>query len=224
MASASVAPSGAPRFRTIGGLRGIVAFGVALFHFNSAIVRSASNWLPSWGETIPLNGFLGVEIFFVISGFVIAYSVWDGAYSFRYLGLFALRRSIRLDPPILAHDRPGVRSALLPLSNSFTHSCDLCPASRRRSRISSTHRRFSITTASLTSSGHSTSRFSSISCSSLCSYSGRSTSTICRIALVTPSPSSFSPGCLRCRSTFDIRCGTFHPRNRASRHFSHWLT
>lgn len=99
MTSAAVAPSRGPRLRTIDGLRGIAAFSVALFHFNEAIVRSAPNWLPQWGQAIAANGFMGVEIFFVISGFVIAYSVRDGDYSFRYLGLFALRRSIRLDPP-----------------------------------------------------------------------------------------------------------------------------
>jgi peptidoglycan/LPS O-acetylase OafA/YrhL len=99
MTSAAASPSRGPRFRTIDGLRGIAAFSVGLFHFNEAIVRSAPHWLPSWGQYVAVNGFMGVEIFFVISGFVIAYSVREGDYTFRYLGLFALRRSIRLDPP-----------------------------------------------------------------------------------------------------------------------------
>jgi peptidoglycan/LPS O-acetylase OafA/YrhL len=47
-----------------------------------------------------MNGNLGVDVFFVISGFVIAHSVRNGERSWRYLGRFGLRRSIRLDPPL----------------------------------------------------------------------------------------------------------------------------
>jgi peptidoglycan/LPS O-acetylase OafA/YrhL len=99
MAVAPAGPQRGPRFHAIDGLRGVAALSVAVFHFNYAIVRSAPDWLPSLGQALAAKGFMGVEIFFVISGFVIAHSVRDGDYSFRYLGLFALRRSIRLDPP-----------------------------------------------------------------------------------------------------------------------------
>ena len=86
------------RFRTIDGLRGIAAAAVAVFHVNLAISRSAPNWIPGWLSAVAQQGGYGVEIFFVISGFVIAYSVRNGEYSGRYLARFALRRSIRLDP------------------------------------------------------------------------------------------------------------------------------
>jgi peptidoglycan/LPS O-acetylase OafA/YrhL len=99
MPNASTAPTTAARFRTIDGLRGIAALSVAIFHFNGGIIRTTPDWIPAWAQGIATNGFLGVEVFFVISGFVIAFSVRDGSYSGRYLGLFALRRSIRLDPP-----------------------------------------------------------------------------------------------------------------------------
>ena len=132
MAIALAAPQRGPRFHAIDGLRGIAALSVAVFHFNYAIVRSAPNWLPTWGQALAVKGFMGVEIFFVISGFVIAHSVREGDYSFRYLGLFALRRSIRLDPPYwcaialecvllvasaklfpsLAHPLPGIAQTL----------------------------------------------------------------------------------------------------------------
>lgn len=92
------APPRAQRFRTIDGLRGIAALSVVIFHLNVAISRSAPNWLPAWLSSVVKQGGMGVDIFFVISGFVIAYSVRDGDYSARYLGRFALRRSIRLDP------------------------------------------------------------------------------------------------------------------------------
>jgi peptidoglycan/LPS O-acetylase OafA/YrhL len=45
------------------------------------------------------HGGVGVSIFFVISGFVIAHSVGRARITAGYLGNFALRRSIRLDPP-----------------------------------------------------------------------------------------------------------------------------
>lgn len=45
------------------------------------------------------RGRLGVQVFFVISGFVIAYSVRNAWVTPGYLGNYALRRSIRLDPP-----------------------------------------------------------------------------------------------------------------------------
>jgi peptidoglycan/LPS O-acetylase OafA/YrhL len=43
-----------------------------------------------------------VQVFFVISGFVIAYSVRNARVTPGYLGNYALRRSIRLDPPYWA--------------------------------------------------------------------------------------------------------------------------
>src|SRR3954463_5453335 len=95
MTNPSTALTRTPRFRTIDGLRGIAALSVAIFHFNGALVRSTPNWIPHWAQAVASNGFLGVEVFFVISGFVIAFSVRDGEYSGRYLGRFALRRSIR---------------------------------------------------------------------------------------------------------------------------------
>ncbi|HEX3867599.1 MAG TPA: acyltransferase, partial [Gemmatimonadaceae bacterium] len=88
-----------PRFRTIDGLRGIAAVGVAVFHFTISVDRAAPNWLPSWLGAIMRHGGYGVDVFFVISGFVIALSVRNGKYTPRYLGRFALRRAIRLDPP-----------------------------------------------------------------------------------------------------------------------------
>lgn len=87
------------RFRTIDGLRGIAALAVVLYHLNAAARLTFEDWLPGWLDWLLRQGFLGVDIFFVLSGFVIAYSVRRADPSLRYLGLFAVRRSIRLDPP-----------------------------------------------------------------------------------------------------------------------------
>lgn len=73
---------------------------VVVFHFHENLFPSVHEWLPKWISAVCLNGNLGVEIFFVLSGFVIAHSVRDGERSARYLLRFGLRRSIRLDPPL----------------------------------------------------------------------------------------------------------------------------
>jgi peptidoglycan/LPS O-acetylase OafA/YrhL len=83
----------------IDGLRGVAATLVVLYHLHGAVSRSASDWLWAPLDWIARNGFYGVDIFFVISGFVIALSVSKGAPTLAYFGRFILRRSIRLDPP-----------------------------------------------------------------------------------------------------------------------------
>jgi peptidoglycan/LPS O-acetylase OafA/YrhL len=81
----------------IDSLRGLAAIGVVACHFvpDSSLVP----WLV---EALMRKGSLGVQVFFVISGFVIAYSVRGTRINARYLGNFALRRSLRLDPPYWA--------------------------------------------------------------------------------------------------------------------------
>jgi peptidoglycan/LPS O-acetylase OafA/YrhL len=91
--------SGPGRVQSIDGLRGIAALLVALFHLHLAVSRTATDWLWSPIDWIARNGDKGVDIFFVISGFVIALSVSKGAETIGYFGRFILRRSIRLDPP-----------------------------------------------------------------------------------------------------------------------------
>jgi peptidoglycan/LPS O-acetylase OafA/YrhL len=80
-------------------LRGIAALAVVLYHFDGAIRMATDRWLPQPLEWVAAHGANGVDVFFVISGFVIAYSVRNGSYTFGYLLRFMVRRSIRLDPP-----------------------------------------------------------------------------------------------------------------------------
>lgn len=75
---------------------------VVLYHVYGAVSRTATDWLWAPLEWIAQHGFLGVDVFFVISGFVIALTVSKGAPTFSYFGRFILRRSIRLDPPYWA--------------------------------------------------------------------------------------------------------------------------
>ena len=75
---------------------------VVFFHMALVLSDAVKSWFPAWLEIILSRGRLGVDVFFVLSGFVIAHSIRNGAHTFQYLGKYALRRSIRLDPPLWA--------------------------------------------------------------------------------------------------------------------------
>jgi peptidoglycan/LPS O-acetylase OafA/YrhL len=86
------------RYPFIDGLRGLAALSVLLYHaYNEAGAGRA--WLPAPLHVLFSHGFLGVEVFFVISGFVIARNIDEAWVTPGYFGRFFLRRSLRLDPP-----------------------------------------------------------------------------------------------------------------------------
>lgn len=58
--------------------------------------------LPSWFLIANDYGALGVQIFFVLSGFVIAHSLRNNPLTRQSIGNFILRRQVRLDPPYWA--------------------------------------------------------------------------------------------------------------------------
>jgi peptidoglycan/LPS O-acetylase OafA/YrhL len=73
----------------------LAALTVALYHFTGG----ADGWIKASGA----RGYLGLTIFFVISGLVIPYAMWRG----RYRGpadapAFILKRLTRLEPPYFA--------------------------------------------------------------------------------------------------------------------------
>src|SRR3954470_15126221 len=93
-----------PQFSTVHAMRGFAALWVVMFHsrnfeafLGSGLGRGdvVSLVLFDWGRG-------GVAIFFVLSGFVIAHSLWRADMTGRAVGHFMLRRSIRLDPPYWA--------------------------------------------------------------------------------------------------------------------------
>jgi peptidoglycan/LPS O-acetylase OafA/YrhL len=84
-------------------MRGIAAIQVTWFHlFLFTPVVGLSDVLPAWLSAIFAHGDLGVPVFFVISGFVIALAILDHRITGRFVGEFAIRRSIRLDLPYWA--------------------------------------------------------------------------------------------------------------------------
>lgn len=82
-------------------LRGLAALSVCWFHFTNGNPHFlAQGWLKSSGQ----YGWLGVEIFFVLSGFVVPYSLARAGYvwTMRNYGQFLWKRISRLDPPYVA--------------------------------------------------------------------------------------------------------------------------
>jgi peptidoglycan/LPS O-acetylase OafA/YrhL len=90
-------PSG--RVATVDALRGIASLSVAWFHFTNANPALA----PGIVKTSGSYGWLGVYIFFVISGFVIPYSLEKANYGYRQFWSFLSKRIVRLDPPYFAN-------------------------------------------------------------------------------------------------------------------------
>ena len=78
-------------------MRGIAAFMVAYFH----IARGNRSYLDHDNILFQIGayGWAGVEIFFVISGFVITYAMFHGGYSINRIHRFFGKRLIRLEPP-----------------------------------------------------------------------------------------------------------------------------
>jgi peptidoglycan/LPS O-acetylase OafA/YrhL len=78
-------------------LRGLAAFAVSWFHLTNTYGSGRVGASGSYG-------WLGVEVFFVISGFVIPYSLWNAPSPYRIGGFakFLSRRLVRLEPPYLA--------------------------------------------------------------------------------------------------------------------------
>lgn len=76
---------------------------VAFFHFSCWGDRRGNFYSESdWIAQIGGHGNMGVYIFFVISGFVITYTLLIHSYKIRDIGRFLLKRSIRIEIPYLA--------------------------------------------------------------------------------------------------------------------------
>ena len=91
------------RFCFVDALRGIAALAVVLFHASEGHhIPQLIAVLPRWITEIVGHGNLGVALFFVVSGFVIAHSIYSNRVTFSFAGRFMLRRSLRLDPPYWA--------------------------------------------------------------------------------------------------------------------------
>lgn len=93
--------SSAPRYVFVDALRGLASLGVLLAHMvvNGMSKDTLQTLLPTWFQEFCFNGQFGVEVFFVLSGFVIALSLSQKPLSKTRALNFVLRPQIRLDPP-----------------------------------------------------------------------------------------------------------------------------
>ena len=82
-----------PHFEILDGLRGLAAIVVVVFHFMEIIIADLSNNFIS-------HGFLAVDFFFCLSGFVIAYA-YDSRIPGMPLKTFIKLRLIRLQPLVI---------------------------------------------------------------------------------------------------------------------------
>ncbi len=81
------------RLNHIDVLRGIAALSVTYFHLSGSSGFSES--IVASGK----YGYLGVEIFFVISGFILPYSMHRRGYNLPAYSVFLSKRILRIDPP-----------------------------------------------------------------------------------------------------------------------------
>jgi peptidoglycan/LPS O-acetylase OafA/YrhL len=80
-------------------LRALAVLMVCFCHFGSPF--SQDNALAGMFDAFHEYGKYGVQVFFVISGFVIPLSLDKGRYELKHYGKFLLKRLIRLHPPYL---------------------------------------------------------------------------------------------------------------------------
>lgn len=92
---------GSGRVPVIHSLRGLAALAVALFHFS---VGNTEFYAPPILKSIGGLGALGVDVFFVISGFILPWSLWCAGYQVNAANLrrFLWKRLIRIEPPYVA--------------------------------------------------------------------------------------------------------------------------
>ncbi|MDE6693310.1 MAG: acyltransferase [Muribaculaceae bacterium] len=83
-----------PRYELLDGLRGVAAMLVIWYHFFEAFATSPTDQMMN-------HGYLAVDFFFVLSGFVIGYAYDDRWKRGMTAGRFMLRRVIRLHPMVV---------------------------------------------------------------------------------------------------------------------------
>jgi len=94
MAKENVYLASKPRYEILDGLRGVAALMVIIFH-------CFETYVPAIGTQIVNHGYLAVDFFFVLSGFVIGYAYDDRWDRMTTWGFFK-RRLTRLHPMVIA--------------------------------------------------------------------------------------------------------------------------
>jgi peptidoglycan/LPS O-acetylase OafA/YrhL len=124
--SASPLTAAAPRFAFLDGLRGLAALGVCCYHIEryAPYREEVANVTPEVLTEVVRHAWCGVQVFFVISGFVIAYCLRQGAITPHVLGEFLWRRAVRLTPPYFAIVLAGLALGFAPYWLGIPSSSD----------------------------------------------------------------------------------------------------
>lgn len=107
-------PGSKPHYELLDGLRGVAAIMVVWYHFFEGFATSPFDQKFN-------HGYLSVDFFFVLSGFVIAYAYDDRWKKGLTTGRFLLRRVIRLQPMVVIAVILGAISFLAQGSQTWTH-------------------------------------------------------------------------------------------------------
>ncbi|MEO6850571.1 MAG: acyltransferase [Mucilaginibacter sp.] len=109
------------RIKHIDALRGIAAIIVTFFHL------TGNSGLSKQTASIGKYGYTGVEIFFVISGFILPYSLQKSGYKFQNFSVFMLKRIARIYPAYIVAIIIGIlitlfaHVPLLPFKSIISH-------------------------------------------------------------------------------------------------------
>lgn len=102
------------RYAFVDGLRGLAAVSVMLFHLGTGDLRAPLSAALSRVSVAAFGyGWIGVHVFFTLSGFVIAHSLGRTHLSLASAARFSLRRQVRLDPPYWCAIAIGVALSLV---------------------------------------------------------------------------------------------------------------
>ena len=100
-----------PRYEILDGLRGVAALMVIVFH-------CFETYIPRVGTQIINHGYLAVDFFFLLSGFVIGYAYDDRWNTMTVWGFFK-RRLVRLHPMVMAGTLTGAALFFFAAGNYF---------------------------------------------------------------------------------------------------------
>jgi len=109
-------------------LRAVAAFSVCLFHFICTVTGFVDS---AFIRTLFSTGHFGVQMFFVISGFIIPWSMFHNDYAIKDYFTFALKRFIRLEPPYIASLMLAIAHTYLRAMSSHYNGVDITPTAEQ---------------------------------------------------------------------------------------------